>query len=1006
MRTALELSSFEPLGQLGHGGTANVEKVFAKRLGRLAALKYPSDTTGNPEINFSVLSKRERQLVAGLRYPGIVRILDASTEKPEYLLMELCRGPTLEQILPIQELPPALNIISAVAINLEFLRARDIIHGDLKPNNVFLSAEWRTLGGGQPFYVKLSDFSLGRFGREPDTERTGLGTVGYMAPETVVDSKVTFASDIFALGIIAYQLLSGRHPFMDESADPVRINSRIREEDPIPLKELCPHLSDGLVDLVDRLMSKEASQRPQSGWEICLALRRAGATYPFEKAIRPAHLLAPDSAYHENVASTLRLDGHQTEQLRLYTDESNSKLRCLLTANFIKDNLTYEDSRFSFANGVYVPLTVRRTALNVYKCAPFKTRKAIVTTSIAGGRECAGRLGVLEESLPDNIPDILFAMLRYFVKPANVRRLSARPAAEAERRELYDIAAYLYLQAGLLEGAERCAYQAAKVHSKGNENEKALRVLNDVIDFGKMTGQRHVIRHLLMTRADILKEMGEADRALVTYRDIIETYDNLPPDKLLAETYKDLGDLFKIKQRCGEGLEALRNALQIYQSLDDELEISHTLNNIGNIHWVAGEYDSALSNYRSALRIQKRLSATADLASTLSNVASFYAINGRFKRAIRIFNLSLNLKKEIGLLGEIARTLNNLGYTYFISGVHEKAVSSVTESLKINKKIGCKKEILFNLENLSAITATAGRLRSTVRFLKEGMALARSLDDKPHLGAFNAGMGSVLVRMGRFSDAQKCFGEVERLAREIDDRVLEITLAIERANLYYYLGDQRRALPLAVDAFHHAKTARDKTCELDALLMLTKVSDDSRFVELGLELASQFHLRRAETIINFNRFERLVQTDSTEQAGLLFGTIGPALDEMTEDIELARLCNTTAEFMIDAKQIDRARGYLLRAQKACDLSGLLPEAARTLTLQARISFSEKAYEDCYKRYRMALQICKQIAGKIERSEERQTFQNQRSVTFLVEEIRRLGEFVGQKNRAGIDPALT
>jgi serine/threonine protein kinase len=77
-----------------------------------------------------------------------------------------------------------------------------------------LPSKWQNLDDNGLFYVKLSDFSLGRFSHEPDEARAGLGTVGFMAPETVALSRATFQSDLFALGVITYQVLTGVHPFM------------------------------------------------------------------------------------------------------------------------------------------------------------------------------------------------------------------------------------------------------------------------------------------------------------------------------------------------------------------------------------------------------------------------------------------------------------------------------------------------------------------------------------------------------------------------------------------------------------------------------------------------------------------------------------------------------------------------------------------------------------------------------------------------------------------------
>ena len=244
-----ELPGFRPLAPLGRGGTAEVIRVFSEKHRRQLALKYPRQNESQSSETFARLVQREDHLIGRLTFPGLVRVLEISTDQPQFLLMELCPGPTLEQCGRLDNLALALNVLSAVALSLEFLQANSIIHGDLKPHNIFLPFKWQNLDDDKLFYVKLSDFSLGRFDHEPDSARAGLGTVGYMAPETAEKSRATFQSDLFALGVIAYQLLTGIHPFMDDESDPVKVNSRVREEDPAPLRSLRSDVPEDVVDL-------------------------------------------------------------------------------------------------------------------------------------------------------------------------------------------------------------------------------------------------------------------------------------------------------------------------------------------------------------------------------------------------------------------------------------------------------------------------------------------------------------------------------------------------------------------------------------------------------------------------------------------------------------------------------------------------------------------------------------------------------------------------------------
>lgn len=994
-----ELSGFRPIAPLGRGGTAEVVRVISEKDGRQLALKYPVENEPQSVDTFAQLVRREDHLVGSLRFPGLVRVLEISTEQPQYLLMELCAGPTLDRCGTFDRLAPALNVLSAVALNLEFLQANSIIHGDLKPHNIFLPSAWQNLDNDRLFYVKLSDFSLGRFSYEPDEARAGLGTVGYMAPETAAQSRATFQSDLFALGIIAYQLLTRVHPFMDGESDPVKINSRVREEDPVPLRSIRPDLPVALIDLVERLLAKNEAERPRSGWEVCEALRKAGARYPFEKALRPAHFFSGKN-YTERGKAIIQATDRQWRRLDLLHNESDAALRLLLTANFVKGNMRYHGRRFVFSKGIYWPAILRRRTLRAFAQLPFGHRKLVVKAAIVGEPAGARELGILNGEQLKSIPPSLLEVMPQLVRPRLVRRYSAVYGQRAERAELYGLATRLYLQAGELQSAERCGYQAAVMLNKEHDSEAAVRIINRVVEYAHMIGKAAEMRQLLMARGDMHKQNGDTDLALTTYQQIIDLYRGLPPDKLLAETYKDLGDLHRMKQDREAGLKALHKALEIYRKLGDQLEISHTLNNIGNIYWIASNLRIALEHYRSALRIQRRLKATADTASTLGNIGSIFAIQGRFRRSIHVMDLSLKLKKTIGEAGEIARSLNNLGYVYHLSGLPGKAISSLSESLELNRRIGSKKEILYNLENLTTVMITAGQLKQSLPYLQEGMALSEALVDRPHTGVFNLSMATVLKRMGRFAEAEQRLATVDAVVREVDDRMLGILATIQRAGLRQFLGDMPQALELGLEALNSAEEIDDKAGQLNALLLITKVSDDPRFADRALSLTDELHLNRERTLVDFNVIESLLEQTMIDKAFQQGQKALRELDRMSEDIELPWMCNLAAELMLGDNNLESALGYLSRAQRLADANGLLPEMTTTLTLQGQIDLSKGDYEQCYRNYGSALQICKRIVDNIGSEADRRLFQSKRLMKSMMNEIDRLGTLMGQKQRAG------
>ncbi|HKK21893.1 MAG TPA: tetratricopeptide repeat protein, partial [candidate division Zixibacteria bacterium] len=879
-----DLPLFEYQGGLGRGGTARVALVLVKSLGRTAALKYPLPESESVGIDFAQLAKREQLLIGGLRYPGLVRVLGVSSEAPEYLLLELCQGPTLERVGRIEDLTACLNILSSVAVNLEFIRARGIIHGDLKPDNIYLPSDWESTASTPFFYTKLSDFSLGRLNSEPDSDRAGMGTVGYMAPETVIDSRTSHASDIFALGVIAYQILTGQHPFGVEDHDPVKMNSRVREDEPTPLAELRPDAPAELSEIVTRLLAKSESERPQSGIEVCTFLRKAGATYKFEKAIQPKHLIDRNESPEGNIRRCFIVDERGSKTLVNLAEGSSVRLRLLAGANHLHRNLNFSSGKFSFNQRVYLPTCLRQNALYGFsRLSLLEKKRAVRNAIIHADRELPVESSVQPTS---SHSDLQGDLILQFLHSGFIRTQAATMAHVAEREQrLYD-ATHLYFRAGNLVGAERCCYQVAVSLRKEERHDDALAALTRVIRYARIRGEEFLVRQLLMLRGDILKELGEAERAEEMYRRMIELYEGQPVDCLLAETYKDIGDLFRMRLNTRDGIEALNRAIEIYQELGDELEISHTLNNLGNVHWIAGDVRSTITHYRKALKIQRRLNSQEDLASTLNNLGTIYGARGRYKRAVRLFRLSLKLKREIGNKGEIARTLNNLGFTYYLIGSNDKAITALSESLETNRSIGSKKELLFNFENLTNVMISAGKLAQSLGYLKEGMALASELNDKQHVAVFNLSMAVVLRYLGRVREADQHLSTARDASGQLDDLRLSDELAVEQALLLNLLGKKDPALDLLKKSLADNRQRNDKPRLLQTFIALSLVRPDAGEIREAIDLAVSLGMVKEERNLKFAQLRQQLDAVQLSKAAELMDTLKPELDSSIDGINL------------------------------------------------------------------------------------------------------------------------
>ena len=269
LTTGLQIGPYEIAGLLGTGAMGEVYRARDDRLGRDVAIKVlPVLFAADPDRIRRF--EQEARSAGVLNHPNVVTIYDVgSYAGAPYVVSELLEGETLRQRLgrPMP-LDVAVDFARQVAEGLAAAHEKGIVHRDLKPENLFVTREGR---------LKILDFGLaklvsdaGDLRPEGTTPGTVLGTVGYMAPEQVRGGPADHRSDLFALGSILYELLSGKRAF--EGASAIETMSAILTSEPPPLSRLRADIPGHLERLVERALAKQPEQRIQSAREFVAAL--------------------------------------------------------------------------------------------------------------------------------------------------------------------------------------------------------------------------------------------------------------------------------------------------------------------------------------------------------------------------------------------------------------------------------------------------------------------------------------------------------------------------------------------------------------------------------------------------------------------------------------------------------------------------------------------------------------------------------------------------------------
>lgn len=1001
---------YQLIRSLGQGGTAEVFLAQNKKDRTYSALKMPLRRSAGDLATFRTLISREFDLIGGWRFPGVVRLrrlIDSPTLP--FLEMEYCPGKSLESIGRIEDTQALLRLLSSISISLYYLHLAGLSHGDLKPQNIFVngdtSSEWRN----GLLFTKISDFSLAKKMGEDSGARLGVGTVGYMAPETIRGGTLEHRSDIFALGIIAYMLASGKHPFLADDSDPVRTNAAIQETEPPHLSKVRADTPESLSEIVAQMLDKLPERRPQDGFELCRRLKAAGSDFPFERVIRPKYLMqAFDRLDNQAFLEKKFVQFSSGVKNRLY-DGAGAKrhcLRSLLECNFTRGVFQWKDGALISASDasdkVIFPRRLRRAVECEIKRLSFNQKRMAMKMAVVGDIERARRLGLEPEAAEREIytRPILYS-LRQRLSAATLRRLSTSLARRAiESYKDIEMGAELYLQTGDFEGAYDAVMEAADIRIDRNENSEAVALLSALEALASNGDDETRLAPLLMKKADALKGMGELPAAEDCYERIIALYQNKPPDRLLAETFKDLGDLYRMKQDFESGIEALRKAEEIYSALGDHLELSHSINNIGNIYCVNNRFEEAFKYFRRALHIQKRLGAMKDAASVLNNISYIYYTRGRLPRMTKILSVVLELNREAGNLAEIARVHNNLGFAYNEIGDISKAIDNLHESLQINEKIGNKKELLFNYENLIQAMIRGGQLREALRYLSKGISLSDQLDDRPHTGMFAGFTSQIQKRMGLYGEALKNGQQAVEIAVSLDDKPAQELWLTNLAEIYLRVNDEKKALDIILEAERIAAEIGDKRSTVFILALKGTLLENLEILADAEAKAVEVNVPRDITLVRLRKASLLASSGKPTEAIAELQSMDFSREPQVNDIESAGYFYLWGICLESVNQKEVAIENLALGLKMAQSVGLLPETADCAVSLAKIELNSGAHEEAFHHFRKALSCLKKMIENINDDSLKRRFLEKGQFSYLADEVNRLSKVLGKKMGAG------
>ncbi len=769
------IGPYKLIREIGRGGMGAV--YLAERADdqyrKQVAVKLVKGGMGTDEILRRF--RHERQILANLDHPNIARLLDGDTteEGLPYFVMEHVAGKPIDQYCDARKLSiiNRLKLFRNVCSAVHYAHQNLVVHRDLKPSNILVTVD------GMP---KLLDFGIAKMLHpEPDAgtlTATAIGqrpmTPDYASPEQVRGEPITTAADVYSLGVLLYELLTGHRPY---------------------------HFKNRLPQEVERVISEVEPERPSTA---------VSRTDPISGSDDPSPITITPQSIGENRDETperlrRRLAGDldnivlmalRKEPQRRYAsvEQFSEDIRRHLEGLPViarKDTFGYRGGKFIKRHKVGAAMAVTIFTIVI----GFGITMAVQSVRIARERDralTAEQLAADKRTEAESERDRAIAAERL----AAEQRSEAERARDAERQQRQ-------LAEHLLGRAEKAEQQAtAETFRAKTEAETARRVseflvgLFEVSDPGRSRGNTITAREILdKGAARITTELNNQPKVQATLMATI------------GRVYESLGLYDSAAPLHEQAFKIRRQALGA-----EHPEVAKSLNDLAEVLRRKGDLKTAEARYREALAMQRKLLGQEhpDVAESLDNLAIVLDSKGDFKEAEPLFRFALAMRRE--LLGKehakVAESLNNLAELLRKKGDYATAEPLHREALTMRRKLLGKEhpDVAISLDNLAILLHSRGDLDAAEPLYRESLAIFRKVlgEEHPDLATNLSNLSVLLYAKGSYDSAEPLCREALAMRRKLlgEDHA-DVALSLNNlAVLLKAKGDYAGAEPLYREA--------------------------------------------------------------------------------------------------------------------------------------------------------------------------------------------------------------
>ncbi|HEY4841740.1 MAG TPA: serine/threonine-protein kinase [Terriglobales bacterium] len=706
------IGAYQLLRLLGEGGmgkvylAARADDLYQKQV----AIKTVQGGLGQSRAML-LRFRSERQILANLDHPNIARLLDGgiTDDGLPYLVMEYVDGTRVDDYCRISKLgtEARLELFCTVCAAVEYAHKNLVVHRDIKPANILVTAEGvpKLLDFG---IAKLLDPESGNLARTRTTER--MMTPEYASPEQVRGDQVTTATDVYALGVLLYELLSGKRPFQLDTTSPFEMVRIICEQNPQP---------PSVVSAANAELAAPDAARKLSGDLdniVLMAMRK-----------EPARRYVSVAAFANDIKA----------HLAGYPVHARTDTWRYRSGKFVRRH------KAAVSAAVIVTVALIGFSIGMGLLAKRATRERLTAQ-----RESQFLEGIFEAATPEQAHGQQITARELLDQGA--KRVDRELAGDPELQgAMLDNIGRAYLSLGLYGQAEPLLERAYALRRKslGDRNPNVAEILWAWADSVRLQGQYQKAEPLFRQALSIReKTLGEHSSAVL-------------------ESLAGLGECLYLENRDAEAEPVLRRAL----ALDRELK-----NDSGSRIYLAlllerkGDYPEALQLLRETVEIQRRIDPNGpDFANSLHNLAGALIDAGDLTGAEATEREDLALRRKI--LGDnhpdLGYPLNNLGFLLLEKGNWQAAEPVLRESLELRRKTLGERSFLFG----SALNNWGRLLQARGNYDQAEVTFKQALDTITQANGQGWAAAKVIANLGLLQFDRGNYAEAERYARQALD---------------------------------------------------------------------------------------------------------------------------------------------------------------------------------------------------------------------------------------------